>query len=168
MALKKASPSLCILLGVFGLIIFSHLQNFIKKRGSIKSIAFELKNIGPQKVFGEEIDILMYIPNKKILDKELELLIWLFNFSDFMKIGKELNNATFTYYETPYIRVVKNDNIIVMDQPEGSNNYKIIITSENLKTIINEWEKLQEKNCPEIYFIQKDDGTIVVREKLEE
>ena len=38
---------------------------------------------------------------------------------------------------------------------------------DNFITVVEDWAKLEEKRAPEIYFIQKDDGTIIVKEILE-
>lgn len=38
---------------------------------------------------------------------------------------------------------------------------------DNFKTMIEDWKKLRDEKVPAIYFIQENDGTIVVREDLE-
>lgn len=38
---------------------------------------------------------------------------------------------------------------------------------QNFKKIIQSWKKFRDEKVPEIYFIQEDDETIIVRESLE-
>ena len=52
--------------------------------------------------------------------------------------------------------------------PEGKNPRDdfFVMQFNHFKKFLQEWTHLKEKRAPEIYFIQKDDGTIIVQETL--
>lgn len=45
---------------------------------------------------------------------------------------------------------------------------KFVMRLDNFKLMLEEWKRLVDKQASEIYFILEDDGTVIVRESLEE
>jgi len=45
---------------------------------------------------------------------------------------------------------------------------KFVMRLDNFKVMVEEWKELRNRQVPEMYFIQEDDGTVIVRESLEE
>ena len=85
---------------------------------------------------------------------------------DFLEILKEQNGFL---YKKNDVKIEQRGRKIALSDPADNviqDKTPFIMPLDNFKLMLEEWKKLREKRAPEIYFIQEDDGTIIVRESL--
>lgn len=121
------------------------------------------------------LDQFRYTTNNNTDNYSNENLITLFRFLKEMDIDDLLlfiDNPNLEFYQLNESLIVKDGKNIELYGPfqkedENDETPDGIINKNNFKQIAIDWKQLVENKSSEIYFIQKENGKIIVRETLE-
>mgnify|MGYP005630649287 CR=1 FL=1 len=120
---------------------------------------------------------LLFTEKRYLLDgsipKDLYLFCWLVDGRSSTSFDRWISSEHKTYtFEQVKIERTSDSLIITLEadylKNDENKDDKFIMPLENFKAMVEEWKKLVGRRVPKFYFILEDDGTVIVRESLEE